>query len=559
MKPFGIRTDLDALQQMLADHGIPAACTGRDDGIVVAVRRDAGSDVATRVESIVTERLALPASILTVVAVDELPRRPNGKIDHPAVARLTARRPSPVQRAARRAASALSAVSVPLRTRPRPATVRAVFARTFPGQDLPDDASFIDLGGDSLSYVQVAADIERALGTLPPGWDHRPLGELDALADARPTAQPTGRRRGRARVETAVLVRALAILLVVGEHAHLWAIVGGAHLLLALSGWTFARFVLAGERDTSSSPRGSTPIRILRSTSRIVLPSVAWIACRALLHNVRFVDILLVGSLLPPLVAGYWFVDALVQILLVLALLFTLPALRHLESRHPFGFAAGVLSLAVLGRFFPSAYGWWFTVDLYSTQVVLWLFVLGWMTHRATTTSQCWMTVAATLVLVPTFFGADALRTVIDVGGLLLLLFRPTLSVPRVVATAASTAASASLAIYLTHFGVLPLSRFGFPSGVVVAVAIAVGIATSWAVESLLRSVAQKRQVGSAVAGPTVAAPTVAGNGWADGQMCATTMGNPVRDAVRDTAQPTHDVVYAGPELARGRDINVAA
>ncbi len=61
---------------------------------------------------------------------------------------------------------------------------------------------------------------------------------------------------------------------------------------------------------------------------------------------------------------GYWFVDALVQILLLLALLFTLPALRHLESRRPFGFAATVLSLALLGRFCRAAYGWWFTVDL---------------------------------------------------------------------------------------------------------------------------------------------------------------------------------------------------
>ena len=208
----------------------------------------------------------------------------------------------------------------------------------------------------------------------------------------------------------------------------------------------------------------------------------------------RFVDILLVGSLLPPLVPGYWFVDALVQVLLLLALLFTLPALRHLESRHPFGFAAGVLSLALVGRFFPSAYGWWFTVDLYSTQVVLWLFVLGWMTHRATTTAQRWMTVAATLVLVPTFFGADALRSVIVVGGLLLLLLRPTLSVPRVAASASTTVASASLGIYLTHFGVLPLSALGLPPAVVVAVAIAVGIGTTWALESLWRGVARWRR-----------------------------------------------------------------
>lgn len=472
VKPFGVRTDLDGLERMLADHGVEAACTGDDHAIVIAA--SGGADVATRVRTIVTARLPLPASVLTVVVVEDLPRRPNGKIDHPAVARLATRRP------ARAVASTLRG------WRKRPETVRAVFARTFPGQDLPADASFVEMGGDSLTYVQVAADIERALGTLPTGWDHLPLGELEALA------KPSGRPPARATVETAVLVRALAVLFVIGEHAHLWAIVGGAHLLLALSGWTFARFVLGSDRSPRSAR--ALPARILHSTSRIAIPSAIWIAFRALLHNVRFVDVLLVGSLVPPLVAGYWFVDVLVQVLLLLALLFTLPAVRHLESRHPFGFAVTVLTAALVGRFFPSAYGWWFTVDLYSTQVVLWLFVLGWMTHRAATAAQRWMTVAATLVLVPTFFGADALRTAIVVGGLLLLLFRPTLTVPRVVASAATTVASASLGIYLTHFGVLPLAALGYPPAVVVAVAIAVGISTTWVVEWLWRRVALWRR-----------------------------------------------------------------
>ena len=120
--------------------------------------------------------------------------------------------------------------------------------------------------------------------------------------------------------------------------------------------------------------------------------------------------------------------------------------------------------------------------------------MLGWMTHRATTTVQRWMTVAATLVLVPTFFGADAMRSMIVVGGLLLLLFRPTLTVPRVIASAATTVASASLGIYLTHFGVLPLSALGFPPAVVVTVAIAMGIGTTWALESLLRTLARWRR-----------------------------------------------------------------
>ena len=465
VKPFGIRTDLDGVEHLLAEHGVEAACTGTDDQLVIAARTTA-TDL---VRDIVTGRLALPATAVTVLAVADLPRLPNGKLDHPAVARLA--RPQPP-----RLRGVLRSL-IPRRR--RPGTVREVFANTFGGRELTDDASFVDLGGDSLTYVQVSADIERVLGTLPPAWDHTPLGRLEAMATA-------GGGSGRATIETGVLLRALAIVLVVGEHAHLWSIVGGAHLMLALSGWTFARFVLA-----DGEPAGrALPLRILRSTARIAVPSSLWIAWRALMHNVRFVDIFLVGSLVPPLVAGYWFVDALVQVLLLLALMFTLPALRDLERRHPFGFAAALLAIALAGRLFPTATGWWFTTDIYSTQVVLWLFALGWMAHRARSSAQSWATVAAVLVLVPTFFGADALRTVIVAGGLLLLQFLPTVTVPRAVAGVATTVASASLGIYLTHFGVLPLATLGVPPIAVVAVSIATGLAAVRVLGGAFRSLA---------------------------------------------------------------------
>jgi hypothetical protein len=272
-------------------------------------------------------------------------------------------------------------------------------------------------------------------------------------------------------VETSVLLRALAILLVVGEHAHVWAVVGGAHLMFAMSGWMFARFLLTGA--AREQPRSA--IRILRSAGRIAVPSAAWIAFRAVLHNVRFVDILLVGSLLPPLVPGYWYVDALVQILLLMALLFVLPAVGRLEQRHPFGFAAVLFTAALVGRLYPSAY-------------------LGWMAQRATTTAQRWTTTAAILVLVPMFFGAaDALRGIIVVAGLLVLQFVPAVRVPRPVATAATTIASASLAIYLTHFGVLPMSWWGAPPAVVVATGIAAGVGSWWALTALQRHVIARR------------------------------------------------------------------
>ena len=51
-----------------------------------------------------------------------------------------------------------------------------------------DQESFVDLGGNSLSYVALSVRLERALGHLPTDWHRRPIADLES------TAQPTRRR-----------------------------------------------------------------------------------------------------------------------------------------------------------------------------------------------------------------------------------------------------------------------------------------------------------------------------------------------------------------------------
>ena len=82
-----------------------------------------------------------------------------------------------------------------------------------------------------------------------------------ARTGARPPARPTGsgcrwpswsdiasRTRSRpwlgATLETSVALRAAAIVLVVGSHAELYELWGGAHLLLGIAGYNFGRFCL---------------------------------------------------------------------------------------------------------------------------------------------------------------------------------------------------------------------------------------------------------------------------------------------------------------------------
>ena len=457
VKPFGVRVDLDALEAALAGEGLAAAATGDDTRLVVAVERpDDGTDPTSRAVALLTTRLHLPAASVTAVAVAALPRRANGKLDHPAVLALAARNDTPRR-------GPMSRLRERTARRATPPTVREVFARTFPGQVLDDAASFVDLGGDSLTYIGVSADLERALGALPDGWDTVPLGELASRAPA-----PRSRR---VRLETVVVLRALAIVLVVGEHDHLWSWLGGAHLLLAMSGWTFSRFLLSRSGDPAR-----LPARVLRSAALIAVPSALWILLRATMtDSVHYADALLLGSVFHPLVQGYWFVDSLVQILVVMAALFAVPAVRRVERRHRFALPALVLAASLALWWIPS-YDRTVPSDLYSTHLVLWLFVLGWLLHRAVTPAQRWGTAAATLVLVPSFFGAEYERAAIVAGGLLVLMFIARVGVPRRLVAPVTAIAGASLGIYLTHFALLPLADLGVPPAVLVLLGLALGV-----------------------------------------------------------------------------------
>ncbi|MFC5064636.1 non-ribosomal peptide synthetase [Actinomycetospora atypica] len=463
VKPAGIRLDLDALERRLAGAGLTAACTGDDDTLVVAVEGGAAAAASAR-----DELGGLPTRPV-VVTVPGLPRRENGKVDHPAVREL-----------GRRAQAATAG-------RGRPRTVHEVFARALPGTPLRDDASFVDLGGTSLTYVRAAGDLERILGRLPHGWDRVPLGDLAAVP-------PAGGDRPRHReVETVVALRAAAIVLVVGTHAGVWVLPGGAHLLLVIAGWTLARFVLAA----------ADPVRrILRGAAALAVPSAAWIGLRAVTEpDVVVVDALMLGSVVTALIPAYWFVHALVQILLLLALLLAVPGVLRLDRRYPFGLPVAVLAVALAGRFWPVSTP---LEGIFDTHRVAWLVVLGWVVFRATTPARRWAVAAGAVALAGTFFPVEPGRAAVVAGGVLALMLLPRVALPAPLAAVVSTLAAASLAVYLTHFAVLGIEARGVPGAVVLVLALAVGVAVWWATAST-RAALSRWWPGSRPAGPAPA------------------------------------------------------
>jgi acyl-CoA synthetase (AMP-forming)/AMP-acid ligase II len=84
LKLFGKRYNLDEVEQIVQTHcGLPAACFGRDDLLIVAIESADGNTAA--VNSMLCSTFGLPRAALQVHALNRLPRTERGKIDYSAL------------------------------------------------------------------------------------------------------------------------------------------------------------------------------------------------------------------------------------------------------------------------------------------------------------------------------------------------------------------------------------------------------------------------------------------------------------------------------------------
>ncbi len=461
VKLFGLRIDLDEVTSRVRERGITAWC-GLLDGRLVAV---AEQDVGTTRQAI-CQASGLPVHAVRAVRVEALPRTVNGKID--------------ARDADRMARATLDETAGPSHQRPGN-EVRGLYAAVLGRPAGPTD-TFVGLGGDSLSYVEVSLRLSDLLPTVPDDWPTRSVSGLQALLASDGTAAgPTGeagRSSARSRyvpVDTTVVLRAVGILLVVASHAKLSPLLGGAHTLLAVAGYNFARFrpnaLSRRERLSGTS----------RSITRLVTPVVLIVAAASIVTpGVGIVQVLQLNAWLGPDVLGpawrYWFLEALIQLLIVMSVLMAIPQVDRFERRHPFALPVLLLGLGLLPRIG--------VVDLgpgpaqtQSSVAVLWLFVLGWSAARATRRRHRMVITAVAVLSVPGFFSRPSHDAVVLLG-VLLLVWRPTVPFPRrlpLLRTALGAVASASLFIYLVQWQVLDLT-VGDPRLLVLVASVAAGL-----------------------------------------------------------------------------------
>jgi hypothetical protein len=262
-----------------------------------------------------------------------------------------------------------------------------------------------------------------------------------------------------------------------------FTVVGGAHILLAVAGYNFARFQLA------EVPRAVRVRNGLVAVAQVLVPSALYIGVVALLTgDYDLPTALLLNGLLGSdgwtLDWQFWFLEALVWTSLGAVALMAVPALDRMERRAPYAFAAGLVLATLALRFA------WTGIEAgpterYTAGVVLWCFALGWMAARSRTAPQRVAVLGLAALGYVGFFG-DLHREVLIVAGVGVLLWLPTMRVPRLMAQPITVLAGASLFVYLTHWQVYPHLEVDHPLLALLS-SLAVGTGYWWLTRPVLR------------------------------------------------------------------------
>ena len=176
--------------------------------------------------------------------------------------------------------------------------------------------SFIDLGGDSLSYVKVSILIEELLGSLPEAWAEKPLSEFFKLLENPAPAQTPS---PWIKFDVTLLFRAIAIVLIVTSHIKELSFITATSTLFVISGMNFAKFQRPALWQTGD----------IRPTLKLILkfgsPAGLWQVLRSFaLRAFWLPDLFLLGTFFKNSANPHytlWFLDILAANLLLLGLI----------------------------------------------------------------------------------------------------------------------------------------------------------------------------------------------------------------------------------------------
>lgn len=420
----------------------------RGDGVLVAV---AGENApAGKVKDAATAALLemgiSAGSALHVMVLDALPVTGTGKVQRRVLAEQFALRQT--------------TAPTPARTEPGEiADVAALFRHEFPGQDILPGDTFETLGGDSLHYIQFSLAFESRFGQLPDGWEQMSVSELQDLSETKDVS--TWRQ-----LETVTLTRAFFMICIVALHTDAFIYSsnwGAAYFLVLLAGYSVARFQLP------EIIRSGSVWTLLGTIRYVAVPTILMDVFLEVFvsHTFELPSLLLVSNFADPeKIRGYtfYFIEFYVQLLVLVALLFSFRSVREAFRERPL-LSAFILFLAVVAidrtieHFWNGDYNYHRTPWHYG-----WCFALGMVIAAAKDTPARLFALALSLVTVFMVWQFTSAAYYVA-GGCILIIFVRSVPVPARVKVVVAEIAGASMFMYLTHYQVISLVNkvFGEP------------------------------------------------------------------------------------------------
>ncbi|MBH3426476.1 amino acid adenylation domain-containing protein [Pseudomonas alkylphenolica] len=483
VKVRGHRIELAEIETAIARHPRIKQCVvlaNNDSAMLRLVAYCVAAEPVTAVELRDALSSELPDYMVPALFVflDAIPLTPNGKIDRRAL-------PAPVDATPAGTASTSQTLS------PLALKLSEAWANILQVPNVDANLTFVELGGDSLSFVQASMVLEQLIGHLPNRWEQIPVRELAERAN-----QPKPSKLSLWAMETPVLLRVVCIVLIVVGHFRqfpTWMFGGETSVLFMISGLSLARFQLKAIDE-----RGDARM-LVKSVAAIVVPTLLYTALtQAVFDTVHWQSLLLISNWFTQDLVGhfnYWYIEVLVQMLVITRLALSFKRVRAAIMANPFR-SLMVVSCAlvvldvVLNR-------WVFDASaLYNRvpQHYLAILVLGMAVHFADSNAQKWGASAMALLVIGeqdafamAGLGWEAFASgkYIDIAlpAVLALIWLKAVPVPGLLARAGALIASSTLYIYLTHFQFQSIARriFDQPAfAVVLAVIGGVVVGYCW-------------------------------------------------------------------------------
>ncbi|CAN7364866.1 AMP-binding protein [Phenylobacterium sp. LjRoot164] len=475
IKIRGYRVDLSEITAaLLAHRDVRSAIALAEGGagapriaaFVTSDRSDA--NLQQDILQFLAERLPSYMSPSSLVRLEAMPLLPNGKIDRMALRASTSPAEPPPEPAGRAAGS------------PKERALVEKWSSVLGRRDIAPGSSFVSIGGDSLSYVQLYLATEEVLGVVPDGW------HLMALRDIAATAAPA--KRFFSDVDTSMIIRAVSIALVVAGHFALLDYGGGATSALFL----VSGFMIGGHQLWEVFEKKSAK-PILKMLLNVTIPV-------ALFSYALFFAKVLAGQEASWSLAFFyknflaytpsekqfflWYIHCMMQMLAILYLSVLLMGQRRLEPDRKWSFLAASFAIACVFRFvvpfliypdYPEATSDpLLVVNLLPTTHYATL-ILGAMAACADTPRRRLAAMVSALAYAAaTYFTLEVMSWLFILASAFTLLFVRRLPVLKPFGRAIFLLSGGSLFIYLTHYHVrVVLNAVGAPNWPLLQVACA--------------------------------------------------------------------------------------